>query len=291
MPTPILLRRPKLGKGSCNGIAAASQTGLKPVRYWRRNDWPDEVGVVFRWGCTTSLSNFEGTVVNSASSIHWCTNKRESRLAMQAAGVPVPKTWGGFIDWENNSSLTLPVIVRRETHSQGRGLVVCRTWDDVWNATRAARWAVCRRHIPLNYISVIIPKVREYRVAVIQNRVAWVAEKTPADPSAIAWNVAQGGRFDNVRWNNWPLESIKAALAAIKLSSADFGGVDVIEDAEGKPYVLEINSAPSQTSPYRQSCFAKCFDWIVTHGKERFEDIPNLTRRNDIVHPALKITS
>lgn len=292
MPQAIILRRRKLGKGSTNGIVAKSTKDIKVVRNWRANDWPEEgVPIVFRWGCTNNLrhgmvasADEYGTVVNTAAAIHWCSNKRNSRLAMQEAGVPVPKTWGSLTEDWHNEGREFPIIIRPATHSQGRELYTCYNqeqlsalvdWEHPWVGTQ------------IHYVSKIIPKVAEYRVAVIQNRVAWAAQKTPADPSAIAWNVAQGGRFDNVRWNDWPMKVIKASLQASKLSGTDFCGVDVMVDAEGKPYVLEVNSAPSQTSPYRQSCFAKCFDWIIDHGKEHFEDVARPRRWKDVIHPAL----
>ncbi len=137
------------------------------------------------------------------------------------------------------------------------------------------------------YVSRLISKVAEYRVAVVQNRVAWVAQKTPGNPDDVAWNVAAGGRFDNVRWGEWPPFVIDAALAAAKVSGTDFCGVDVMVDADGTPYVLEVNSAPSLTSPYRQQSFAKCFDYIVRNGKAHFPDAQHFGWK-DVIHPVLR---
>ena len=83
---------------------------------------------------------------------------------------------------------------------------------------------------------------------------------------------------------------VKAALKAAKVSSCDFCGVDVMVDAEGNPYVLEVNSAPSQTSPYRQVCVAKAFDHIVQNGKDHFDDVQDGPRRTykSYIHPALR---
>ena len=122
----------------------------------------------------------------------------------------------------------------------------------------------------------------------VQGRVVWVAEKTPDDPSDIAWNVARGGRFDNVRWGDWPLRAVRVSREAFLLSRLDFGAVDVMVDAEGECYVLEINSAPSQTSPYRQKCMAKAFDYIMRN--ENKERIPVTEARGGwkkFIHPAL----
>jgi glutathione synthase/RimK-type ligase-like ATP-grasp enzyme len=116
----------------------------------------------------------------------------------------------------------------------------------------------------------------------------WVANKTPADPTAIAWNVAQGGQFDNVRWSAWPLRVVKMAIESTLLSGLDFGGVDVMVDANNSCYVLEINSAPSLTSPYRQECVAKVFDYMVREESYATIPLPNrLGGYTKFIHPAL----
>ena len=58
-------------------------------------------------------------------------------------------------------------------------------------------------------------------------------------------------------------------------------------DAENNWYILEINSAPSQTSPYRQECVAKVFDYIIENGKDT---IPLVSRPGgylQFIHPVL----
>lgn len=284
--TSIILRRRKLGRGSSAGISAASTTGIYTVRNWKNNDVPagaDINGYVFRWGCTSTLPVVysQRTVVNTADAIHWCSDKRQGRLDMQAAGVPVPKTWGTFDEFQNDPTFTGSVVVRPERHAQGRNLFVHHGDDNLFQRCAS---------LGSYYISELVNKVAEYRVMVVCNRVAWVAKKTPGNPEDVAWNVARGGRFDNVRWGEWPAKVIDAALKAARVGKLDFGGVDVMVDAVGNPYVLEVNSAPSQTSAYRQSCVAKCFDYIVTKGKEHFADVEYTPRRTwkSYIHPALR---
>ena len=283
----VILRRRKLGRGSTNGIANASTTGIKVVRNWVPEDWPEEQpDLVIRWGCTSNTPNgSRQKVLNTAKSIHWCSDKRQSRLDMQAAGVPVPRTWGTWSELVEDDSFSLPsmrVVLRPATHAQGRNLFV-------FSGHEVALAAKCRE-LGSFYISALVAKVAEYRVMVAQNRVVWVAKKTPGNPDQVAWNVAQGGRFDNVRWGDWPLQVIRAALHAAKVGELDFGGIDVMVDAEGNPYVLEANSAPSQTSPYRQSCVAKAFDYIVANGKDHFPDVENTPRKTwkSYIHPAVR---
>lgn len=282
--TAIILRRRKLGRGSSKGICEASTTGITTVRNWK-DRFPSNVSVVFRWGCTSSLGRGDVTVVNTAESIHWCANKKQGRLDMQEAGVRVPKTWTvrDFLScpWGSSGSANdcgTYFVVRPSTHSQGRDLDV-------------VSYDTARRNLHPKYedgyISKLINKVAEYRVFVCQNRAVWVAKKTPGNPDQVAWNVAQGGRFDNVRWGEWPMAVVVEALKAAKVSGTDFCGVDVMVDAEGNPYVLEVNSAPSQTSPYRQQCVAKAFDYIVQNGKQHFPDPDSPRRWRDVIHPAL----
>jgi glutathione synthase/RimK-type ligase-like ATP-grasp enzyme len=205
---------------------------------------------------------------------------------MQEAGVSVPHSWGVSADgvilpggYSGIHELGVdPLIGRPVNHSQGRQL-----FTGGWGETvvQVAAWGG-------GYISELIHKVKEYRVFVVSGRVSWVAEKTPDDPTAVAWNVASVGHFSNVRWGNWPMAVIEQSLKAMALSHADFGAVDVIVDADGKAYVLEINSAPGIDSEYRRACTAKCFDYIVTNGREHFEMPTRFRSWKDVIHPELR---
>lgn len=275
----VILRRRKLGRGSARGVQQFSTNGLVQVRNWA-DDFPEGRLTVFRWGCTSNVP--EGSVVvNEAKAIHWCGNKKQGRLDMQAAGVPVPQTWGTWMEFVADNPDRM-VVLRPSSHAQGRNLFV-------FNGRDRELAAKCSQ-LGEFYISSLVNKVAEYRVFVCQNRVVWVARKTPGNPEQVAWNVAQGGRFDNVRWGDWSMPVIKAALAAAKVSGTDFCGVDVMVDAEGLPYVLEVNSAPSQTSEYRLRCVAKAFDHIIDNGKAHFPDVADGPRRTykSYIHPAVR---
>lgn len=291
MANSIILRRRKLGRGSTNGIAAVSTTGIKAVRNWVPRDWADvnhEDVTVFRWGCTSSLpAGMLAKVVNTAASIHWCSDKKQGRLDMQAAGVPVPESWAvekfrelSEDDTPDMEDYDEKFVMRPARHAQGRDLLVGTAEELCGSYDEDSTWHN-------GYVSRLINKVAEYRVMVVCNRVAWVAKKTPGNPDDVAWNVAAGGRFDNVRWGEWSLPVIVSAIQAAKVSGTDFCGVDVMVDAAGRPYVLEVNSAPSQTSPYRQQCLAKAFDYIVENGKEHFPTPEAVGGWRDVIHPAV----
>jgi D-alanine-D-alanine ligase-like ATP-grasp enzyme len=92
-----------------------------------------------------------------------------------------------------------------------------------------------------------------------------------------------------MHWKAWPITVIEAAYKAYKLSGLYLGGVDVMVDKDGRSYILEINSAPSHTSPYRKQCTTKCIDYGITY--KNFAHLPpdeNFKKYGKWIHPALK---
>lgn len=268
----VIVRRRKLGRSSAKGITSFSQTGMD----WYRSDKKAKEGDVYiRWGCTAPVAG--NKVLNTAEAIHEVADKKAFRLKLSEAGLS-PLTFDDYNDLPGN--IRFPLVVRRGNHAQGRNLHVVSSFEELKTT--------CDQYGHNYYISPLVNKVAEYRVTFVQGRVVWVAEKTPADRNVVAWNVAQGGRFDNVSWGQWPLRAVRKSLEAFMLSSLDFGAVDVMVDENGDCFVLEINSAPSQTSPYRQECMAKAFDYIMQN--ESKERIPVVQQRGDwkkFIHPAL----
>lgn len=278
--TTVILRRRKLGRTSCREINKFSKNDIEVVRndklYPKLNNV--KINYLFRWGCTSSIYHGDiDVVVNKASAIHLVNDKTTFRDLMDDQNL-CPKTWFDIDDTE----ITYPCVVRPKIHHQGRKLFLC--WD---KGDLVAARSICGEGY---YISEYIDKVAEYRVFVVQGRCVCVAKKTPANKDIVAWNVAQGGKFDNVRWSDWPLKAVKKSIQAFNLSGLDFGGVDVMVDKDGECYVLEINSAPSLTSPYRQECFAKAFDYIIENGVKHFPSIDELPKGGytKFIHPAIK---
>jgi len=273
MTTAVILRRKKLGKTSCNGIVGFSHSNVQVVR----NDAViPKADVYIRWGCTSPIPYTENRIIlNLAQAIHIVGDKAGFRAILDEDAL-CPLTW---FDWAHVPPQAFPVVVRPQVHAQGKQVYFCENSVQMFTAIEKCG--------PGYYISKFIDKVAEYRVFVAQGRAVWVVKKTPGNPEDVAWNVARGGRFDNVSWNNWPLKGVKLAIGGFLLSGLDFGGVDIMIDAQNNWYILEINSAPSQTSPYRQKCVAKVFDYIIENGK----DIIPLVRRPGgylkFIHPAL----
>ena len=273
--TTTIIRRRGLGMSSAKGIAEFSNTGID----WVRNDKElPKSDVYIRWGCTSSVPT--RNVINTARAIHEVNDKAAFRIKCADAGLSPPSMLLSELEEcaIEDKGLSFPVVVRPIRHAQGRNIYLCK--DEV--ELKVAYWNVNGE----GYVSNFVDKVAEYRVAVVSGRAVWVVKKTPDNPDALAWNVSRGGRFDNVRWGSWPLSVVDVALMAFNLSQLDFGGVDVMVDADGNATVLEINSAPSLTSPYRQECMAKAFDYIEVNGKQRIP-IAGHGSWKDCIHPAI----
>jgi glutathione synthase/RimK-type ligase-like ATP-grasp enzyme len=176
----------------------------------------------------------------------------------------------------------MPVVVRPSQHSRGQYFWVCDNMGDILEARDR-----CRALGLHGYISELIDKAAEYRVFVVQGRAVWVAQKIPADATQIAWNHTNGATFTNVRWGDWPLRAVRVAIEGFNLSGLDFGGVDVIVDHDGRPYIVEINSAATGDSPYRTECTARAFDYIVRNGKAHIPLIEERGGWRKFAHPCL----
>lgn len=278
----IILRRKKLGRTStkefskfCNATPVRNDLLAKKVK--------EPIKWLIRWGCTSVC---EAThTINKAEAISLANNKAETRKILQKLNLPkriVPNTWFDYASWEDSNYLG-PVIVRPIQHAQGRSLYYLKTPAEI------ETFFMNVPHILIDkgyYISEYIEKEAEYRVFVIQGKVVWVAKKTPADPKAIAWNVAQGGKFENVRWNDWPLRACRIAIQACEALGLDFGGVDIIQ--KGKEFlILEVNSAPSQTSPYRQKCTGKAFDYLIKNNNQKLDTPEKVNSYTQFIHPGI----
>jgi len=244
-----------------------------------RNDKavPEDTDLLFRWGCTSNVPVLGVSIVNTAAAIHLVSDKVTFRKKLDESGLCPPT----FVSGERipDDTLAAGMVVRPRHHSRGRNLFFVHDRLELSQAV-----AKCGEGW---YASPYIKKIAEYRVFVVQGRAVAVANKIPNDAMAIAWNVAQGGAFENVRWKDWPLKAVRIAIEGFNLSGLDFGGVDVMIDGEGAVYILEINSAPSLTSDYRQTCMAKAFDWIVEHGKVKIPLSKELGGYRKFIHPAV----
>lgn len=282
MLRPLFIRRANLGRRSVlNMLAGIDAEGdyflTAGRRRGGRNPVPSDFNLHIRWGCTAQVPN-RGMTLNSADAIRAVGDKLGCRRMLREANPDlIPRTW--FL---GEADVTFPAVVRPRHHSRGRQLWVVNNPTELGARLRALGGSDY-------YISELFPKTHEYRVTIGQGRVIWVAQKTPGNPDQVAWNVARGGRFDNVGWGDWPLKVVRIAVEGFNLTDLDFGGVDVMYDQPNNvAKIVEINSAPSMTSEYRQQSMAKFFRHICeTESKERIPLIEERGGWRKFIHPCL----
>ncbi len=242
------------------------------------NDGPPpdpDGGYVFRWGTTSTIPG-EHKTVNSAKAIHAVFDKRTSRKVFSDKGM-APKSWISFEDFLD-ADVEGTFIVRPKNHIRGQDMEIADCIKSVYRATKK---------FEEYYISTYVPKVKEFRVFVVSGRVLGICEKKPVDASAISWGCAdeEGGAFKYIKWSSWDLSLADLCIRAQEEMKIDFAAVDVIQDAAGVYYLLELNSAPSMTT-YWAECFGKSFDYIVHHGKAFVPRGTDGTWKS-LIHPSL----
>lgn len=283
-----ILRRRKLGNGSTKAIKRFLEADGINIDIIRSDRIPNiDYDAVLRWGCTENFRHAP-ICINTPEMIHNVNNKPECRKTLIENEIRCPQTY--FSKEEilyaglNIEDHMFPVIGRPSRHAQGRNIVVSNSPTELARDTTSAYW------------SEIIDKDREYRVYTFFGRILMVAEKVPTEVGRerLAWNHFGGGAvFNNVRWNDWPIESCKEALKASNVMNIDFAGVDVMEK-DGVPYILELNSAHSLTSEYRQRTFATALKWLIkeietNHAKpEHFEYPAHIRTYKSMILPEVR---
>lgn len=265
-----LFRPHGMGKKSCDAIAALSKTGITVVES-KVDAHPKDPHLCIRYGCTSDVPA-NRLVLNKLANMRVTMDKGGFRRKMQEhmAGLCPPSwadTWGVKFT-------QIPAVVRPARHAQASDFFLCRTAKELYTAYDKAG--------PGWYAAKYIEKVAEYRVNVLQGRVLCIIGKGQKDEKDTTWSK---GKTYVLRWSEWPQEAVTKAVIAVNLAGLDFAGVDVIQDKDGKCYVLEVNTNPYLEGPYQQQCFTKGFDYVVEKGRDR---IPLTT--NDwkgYIHPAV----
>lgn len=301
----VFFRRKKLGLGSVRGMSwfingdesapkkrkmggyIGGRSGYVRNDYLNRMPNFNENDYLVRWGCTSRTEGISlERQINLSSAIKEVGFKRDFRMkCMDEAPHIVPESWASLRDVPDD--LSARIIVRRDRHAQGKDLWVVDNKPDLMqcmidNNLVDGGW----------YASYFVDKTNEYRVYMVEGRVVTIAEKVPENPDDVAWNVAQGGEFTVLKWDSWPISVCKVAKESFDLTSLDFAGIDIMIDAEGRAYLIEINSAPSLpflsdgSVSYRQKAMAKAFKYIQENGKGSVAPIEQYEGWRDVIHPA-----
>lgn len=195
--------------------------------------------VTMRLGILHALRELGVCVWNDARAVERCVDKSTTTFLLDRAGIPTPATWAV------ESMAAACDIVRRETQhgplvlkplfgSQGRGLQLISAPEDLPSPEITAGVYYLQR-----FVGVDRDGYRDLRILVSKGQVVSAMVR-----QADSWitNIKQGGR----PVATVPDAQVKAlAIEAASVVGAELAGVDIVRDAGGRPYVLEVNSMPA----------------------------------------------
>lgn len=226
---------------------------------------PHQTGIVIRYGSAwPGEAQYE---INTAEAVRLANDKPAARARFGSLSLPLVRTL---------PHVTVPCVVRPRRHFGGRQFYICRTLDEV-------RQAVGRCG-PGWYASPLISKDREFRVFVLQNSIIGVTERFPSHPDEVAWNTAQGGLSRILKRKDWPIPVLDAACQAVQSVGLDWAAVDVI--MAGRPYVLEVNTAPGVSGRKRLRDLARAFMWLETTHERPDPTADQRSSWKEFIHPA-----
>lgn len=218
------------------GRASNSAKELSEAEGFRRfvvgkNFQPTDV--VVNWGTTKPLPGKDHRTLNTAAAVALAANKYHTFAALTGKDIStVPWTANKAVaqEWQNKGNT---VVVRMTlTGHSGAGIIIVEEGQVIPDAPLYTRY---------------IFKVKEYRVHATCDGVIDTQRKVrDPDVEPLSWKVrSHANGFIFQRNNINPSEARdNLAISAVKTLGLDFGAVDIVQDKEGKLYVLEVNTAP-----------------------------------------------
>ncbi len=196
--------------------------------------------VTARLGVLHALRELGVPVCNDARAIERCVDKSMTSFLLQAAGLPTPPTW------TVESRDAAAAIVRREARggrplvlkplfgSRGRGLKLIADGAELPAADEVAGLYYLQ-----HYVAGEGEGWRDWRVFVVGGRAEAAMIR-----HGVEWrtNAALGARCEKVAAEGAVADLAVAAAAAV---GADYAGVDIVADRDGRHLVLEVNSMPA----------------------------------------------
>lgn len=233
----------KMGSESAKDLAELLEiTRVRPDG----NYIPKQGHVVLNWGSSRTpdweaRASARGVrILNGLAKVNVAGNKLSALRALQNAGVPVPEFTTDLNvarRWVNTGGT---VVERHELRgNSGEGIRIVNLDDDEMPSVVHSA--------PL--YTKFIPKTAEFRVHVFRGEVIdyiekkkVLAERRDANFNKYVSSIHQGWVFARTNVRDIP-EVRQVAIKAVSALGLDFGAVDILY-YEGRPFVLEVNTAP-----------------------------------------------
>lgn len=174
-------------------------------------------------------------IYNDGRAIERTVDKTMTSFLIHNAGIATPKTWvcesrqKAHAIAKKNMMLNQTLVIKPLFGSQGQG---------VRQVTESLPLPGDKFVDGVFYLQKLIEATHDYRVLVVNNEAVSAMKRTGE-----TWlhNVAQGADCEKTA----EADVLAIACRAASILDIAYCGVDVIRDADGKLYVLEVNSIPA----------------------------------------------
>jgi RimK family alpha-L-glutamate ligase len=194
--------------------------------------------IIYRVDALHWLEEHGVAVVNSPRAIERSVDKFYTDALLAEAGLPTPDTrvCEGIDEAMDAVRAMGDVVIKPLFGSMGHGLVRVSDPDTALRVIRALAQVRSVFYVQ----RAVEHRGRDVRVMVVGNRVLGAIERI-APPDDWRSNVSRGGtpRACDIS-PAWAALALRAAAAI----GADYAGVDLLPDAEGSVFVLEVNGIP-----------------------------------------------
>jgi RimK family alpha-L-glutamate ligase len=194
-----------------------------------------------RLGVLHALGRLSVPVWNSAQAIERCVDKSMTTFLLKNADLPTPPTFcvEGFFAAEEIAARELqfsPLVLKPLFGAQGRGIRLVRTPADLPPPEEVSDVYYLQHYVPRAG-----PPFRDFRVFVCAGKVVAMMSRRSED-----WitNVNRGAAPEQISGHD-ETELAELAIAAAAAVGTDFAGVDIVPAADGRLFVVEVNSMPA----------------------------------------------
>jgi tetrahydromethanopterin:alpha-L-glutamate ligase len=233
----LMLPESRIDTAAAPGLTLPGFDGLPDAVFVRTMAGGSFQAVTLRLGILHALAEIGVPVWNNARAIERCVDKSATSFLLARAGLPTPATWATesrgaaaeIVQREGG-----PLVLKPLFGSQGRGQRLIHSAEDLPAPDEVAGVYYLQR-----FVGVERNGFHDFRVLVSQGRVVAAMMR-----HSTHWvtNVKRGGKPVVAVADGTMKELAIAAAAAV---GADFAGVDIVNDRNGRPTVLEVNSMPA----------------------------------------------
>ena len=191
---------------------------------------------ILNWGSSQRRSIREGIALFNQPEATVKASDKVTALSLIEDAVPSTTYHDMATQWVNDGYV---VYCRKLTRaSEGRGIIVARTIDEMVTAPLYTRGVTVDREIRVH---VFDGEVIDYAQKKKMNSERRVEEGIELDTDV---RNLKGGWIFARQGVEIPEDAKEVSISAVAALGLDFGAVDVIITEQGQPLVLEVNTAP-----------------------------------------------